>query len=169
MAGAAMPYEPALGCAEWAARAALWSGDARGARAALSLFEARPERGRAVAAKAAELRAGIQALDGQAGAARAGYRDAIRAWRDLDAPFYLGLALLGSATLVGPGEPEARAAADEARAIFSRLGSPPLLGRLDAGLARWPQSRPGAGVSAPAAADGVAGASVADATAAQPG
>ncbi len=137
MAGGAMPVEPALGCAEWATRAALWLGDASRARAALALLKARPDRGRVVAARGLELESGVRALEGDRRAAMAGYRDAIRAWRDMDASVYLGLALIDLATLVGPAEPAARAAADESRAIFTRLGSPPLLARLDAGLARW--------------------------------
>ena len=55
----------------------------------------------------------------------------------MDVPFYVGLTALEFATLVGPDEPESAAAADEARAIWTRLGSPPLLARLDEGLARW--------------------------------
>jgi class 3 adenylate cyclase/tetratricopeptide (TPR) repeat protein len=137
MAGAPMPFEPGLDCAEWATHTALWLGDAPRARAALAQFEARPERGRVIAVKRQMLRAGVQALDGDRSAAVTGYRDAIRSWRDMDVPFFLGLTLLEFATLVGPGEPEARAAADEARAIWTRLGSPPLLARLDAGLDLW--------------------------------
>jgi hypothetical protein len=33
--------------------------------------------------------------------------------------------------------PEAAAAADEARSLWTRLGAPPLLARLDELLARW--------------------------------
>jgi hypothetical protein len=137
MAGAEMPVEPGFICAEWATHAALWLGDAARARAALSLFEARSERGRAVGARRQMLQAGVQALEGDREAAIAGYRDVIRTWRDLDVPFYLGLALLEFASLVGPSQPEARAAADESSAIWTHLGSPALLNRLDAGLTQW--------------------------------
>jgi len=148
MAGAAMPVEPGLDCAEWATHTALWLGDAARARAALALFEGRPERGRVVAAKRQMLQAGVRALEGDRSAAITGYRDAIRSWRDMDVPFFLGLTLLEFATLVGPREPEARAAADEARAIFTRLGSPPLLARLDAGLDQWRPAGAEAGATA---------------------
>jgi len=148
MAGAVMPFEPGLDCAEWATHTALWLGDAPRARAALALFAARPERGRVVTARRQILQAGVQALEGDRSAAITGYRDAIRSWRDMDVPFFLGLTLLEFATLVGPGEPEARAAADEARAIFTRLGSPPLLTRLDAGLDRWRPAGAEAGATA---------------------
>ena len=124
MAGAAMPVEQGLHCAEWATHAAFWLGDAQRARAALALFEARPDRGRVVAARRQMLQAGVRALEGDRSGAIAGYREAIRSWRDMDLPFFLGLTLLEFATLVGPGEPEARAAADEARAIWTRSGHP---------------------------------------------
>jgi len=137
MAGAESPVEPGFTCAEWATRAALWLGDGPRARAALTLFEARSERGRMVAAQRQTLRAGVRALEGDREGAIAGYRDVIRTWQDMDVPVYLGLTLAEFASLVGPGHPEASAAADEARAIWTRLGSPALLNRLDAGLARW--------------------------------
>ncbi len=137
MAGAQTPTESAFWSAVLATRAALWLADAPRARAALALLEARPERGRVLAANMQTLRAGVRALEGERAAAVADYRVAVRAWRDLDDPFSLGLALLEFAILVGPSEPEAAAAADEARAIWTRLGSPPLLARLDEGLARW--------------------------------
>jgi len=162
MAGAAMPVEPGLTCAEWATHAAFWLGDAPRARAALALFEARPERGRVVAATRQMLQAGLRALEGDRSAAIAAYREAIRSWRDMDVPFWLGLTLLEFATLVGPGEPEARAAADEARAIWTRLGSPPLLARLDAGLARWQPAEGDAGTTATAVRDSAPTASVAE-------
>jgi len=145
MAGVAVGFEAALYNAEWATRAALWLGDPARARVALELYEARPERGRVVAVTRQTLRAGLQALLGQREASSALYRDALRHWRELDVPFMLGLCLLDFSTLVGPREPEARAAADEARAIFTRLGSPPLLARLEAGLAKWETGAPAAG------------------------
>jgi len=162
MAGAAMPVEPGLACAEWATHAALWLGDAPRARAALALFEARPERGRVVAATRLMLQVGLRALENDRSVAIAGYRDAIRTWRDLDLPFFLGITLLEFATLVGPGEPQARAAADEARAICTRLGSPALLARLDAGLVRWQRAEGDAVTTATAARNSAATASVAE-------
>ncbi len=162
MAGAVMPVEQGLVCAEWAMHAALWLGDAVRARAALALFEARPDRGRMVAAKRQMLQAGLRALEGEREATMAGYRETIRTWRDMDLPFLLGLTLLEFATLVGPREPEARAAADEARAIWTRLGSPPLLARLDAGLARWRPAEGEAGTTATAGRESAPTASVAE-------
>jgi tetratricopeptide (TPR) repeat protein len=162
IAGAAMPVTPGRFCAEWATRAALWLGDATRARAALSLFEARPDRGRVVAATGRTLKSGVLALEGDRSAAVAEYRAAIREWRELDVPIWLGLTLLEFATLVGPGEPEAHTAADEARAIWTRLGSPPLLARLDEGLARWQQVDGDAGMTATTRRESAPTASVAE-------
>jgi tetratricopeptide (TPR) repeat protein len=144
MAGGELPVEPGFACAEWATHAGLWLGDASRARAALTLFEARPERGRAIAARRALLQAGVHALEGDRDAAIKGFRDAIRIWRDLEVPFYIGFALLEFATLIGPSDADARAAADEARAIWTGLGSPAMLSRLDVGLAQWPPTEGGA-------------------------
>ncbi|MHB8460705.1 MAG: ATP-binding protein, partial [Candidatus Limnocylindrales bacterium] len=126
--------------AEWAARAAIWSSDARRARQALDAHLARPERGPVVAADRRVLGAGVRALEGDRAGALADYRAAIAAYRDLRLPLHLGMSVLDFATLIGPDVPDARAAADEAREIFTRLGSPPLLVRLGAGLARWTTS-----------------------------
>jgi len=137
MAGAAMPVNPGRFCAEWATHAALWLGDAQRARAAFSLLAAREDRGRVPTFIRLMLQAGVRALEGDRVAAVANYREAIGNWREVGVPFWLGLTLLEFATLVGPGEPEALAAADEARAVWTRLGSPPLLARLEEGLSRW--------------------------------
>ena len=132
--------DPVQYCAEWATRIGLWLGDAKRARAALQLHEALPERGRMVSLARLSLRAGVEALEGDLDAAIARYREALRAWREMDVPFFTGLTSLEFATLVGPERPEARAAADESRAIWTRLGSPPMLARLDAGLAKWAEA-----------------------------
>jgi hypothetical protein len=61
----------------------------------------------------------------------ASYLDAARAWRELEVPFGLALSQLDFATLVGEKSPDARPAAEEARAIFERLDAKPFLARLD--------------------------------------
>jgi tetratricopeptide (TPR) repeat protein len=125
-----------------ALRIALWMADLGRARTALPLVLEMPERGRFVGATRRALEAGVLALDGRRGEAVALYRPAISDLRDLDVPLQLGLRLLEFATLVGPDDPAARAAAVEAREIFTRLGSPPLLARLDEGLAHWTTGSP---------------------------
>jgi tetratricopeptide (TPR) repeat protein len=128
---------PAIHCAEWATRAALWLGDEARARAAVERLDELRRPGRVIRAFKQEMRAGLHALEGRRAEALAGYRDALSAWRDLDVPLYLGLCLVDFASLVPPSEPEAAAAADEARELWSALGSAPLLARLDDAQSRW--------------------------------
>jgi hypothetical protein len=143
--------DPVQYSAEWATRVAFWLVDAERARAALQLHEALPDRGRVVSLIRRSLQAGVQALAGDRDGAVVAYRDALRAWRDMGVPFYVGATAMEFAMLVGPGVPEARAAADEAREIWTRWGSPPLLARLDEGLARW-AAAPTEAAAPPAAA-----------------
>jgi class 3 adenylate cyclase/tetratricopeptide (TPR) repeat protein len=141
--------EVAVFAGEWAARAALWIGDSAKARRASELYDAAPERGRFLEAMRLGMRAGVKALEGDRDRALAGYREAIRVFRDLDIEFEAALTSIEFAITLGPDEPEAVAAGDAARAYWTRLGSPPLLARLDEGLARW-QKR---GTTSPAASD----------------
>ena len=124
--------------AELAARAAFWMGDAQRAHLAVEAHLARPDRGRVIAADRLVMAAGLRAIDGDPAGALPDFRSALAVYRDLDIAVLLGLNLITVALVVGPEIAEARAAADEAREIFTRLGSPPMLARLDAGLARPP-------------------------------
>ena len=63
--------------------------------------------------------------------ATGGYRDAIRQWRDIGAAFDLALCELDFVKFVGGENPEAKAAAEEAKSIFQRLGAPAFLQRLN--------------------------------------
>ena len=53
---------------------------------------------------------------------------------------------LNMVTLLGPSEPEVRAAADDAAALFERVGAKPMLELLDAALRapRKPEAQPAA-------------------------
>ncbi|MEX2547874.1 MAG: AAA family ATPase, partial [Chloroflexota bacterium] len=117
--------------AEWAARAALWMGDTDRARAAVDLLEAIRQPGRIVGSVKRQMRAAIDALDGRRPQALAGYREALGTWRDQDIPVYLGLLLTDMAIVLDPEYGEGATAAEEARSIWTRLGSPPMLARLD--------------------------------------
>jgi hypothetical protein len=139
LASATLGLEGSVYGAEQAVRAALWMGDGKRAREALDLHSASPERGRMLAADRLCLGAGVRALEGDVGASLRDFRAAVEAYRNLDLPVSLSFCLLSFGILLGPDVPEARAAADEARDIFTRLGSPTLLARLDQGLARWPE------------------------------
>jgi class 3 adenylate cyclase/tetratricopeptide (TPR) repeat protein len=101
------------------ARAALWAGDGKQARHDLDTIAAEPLPGRAIAASLRALLAGADALAGQPAAARAGYREAMAAMRELDLPLPLVLTLLEREAFL-------RSTAGgnvEARALIERLGA----------------------------------------------
>jgi len=123
--GGLSPDEPML------ARAALWAGMPEQARAAAEALRQSGSHGRASNAAAKATQAGVAALTGHSDEAAAGYRDAIRQWRDLGCLFDLALCQLDFVKFVGGESPEVEAAATEARSIFTRLGAPALLERLD--------------------------------------
>jgi class 3 adenylate cyclase/tetratricopeptide (TPR) repeat protein len=118
-----------------AARGALWLGDPARLRLVLDRLDGLRVFGRWLEANRRTLMAGLVALEGNYDEAVPAYLDAIRRWRELDAPPYLGFCLMEFATLLGPDQPDAAAAAEEAREIFTRLNSPPMLERLERGLA----------------------------------
>ena len=120
------------------ARAAAWLGDGEHVREALDRMVAADRRGRWFDAGRRTVRAALASLTGEREAAIAGYLDGAALWRDAGWAVELGLCQLDFTRLIGPGEPTARAAADEAREIFTRLGAAPLLARLDAALGRAP-------------------------------
>jgi hypothetical protein len=73
------------------------------------------------------------------------YREALNGLRDLGMEFHVALACLDVVSVAPPREPFADAAADEARAILTRIGATPYLGQLDALLAA--RGQPTAGVA----------------------
>ena len=115
-----------------AVRPALWMGDVEGARMAADSLDALASSGSPlVRADRTAIRAGIAALEGSNGAAVSGFLDAIRQYRALGVDFPRALAGLDFVRLVGPGIPEALAAAEESRVIFERVGARPYLAWLD--------------------------------------
>lgn len=115
-----------------AGRAALWIGDAEGARADLAGLDGSGIHGAAIDNVRATLRAGITALEGRTAEALAGYRAANAAWRSLDLPWDGALTAIDMAHVLDRGLPEVRAAAAEARQILTRIGARPFLGQLEA-------------------------------------
>ncbi len=99
-----------------AARAALWAGDLKGARAALDLLETKMYRGRAVTLDKATARSGIAALEGRATDALAGYREALRGWRQIGCAFDEALAVIDMVTVLHPSDAESLAEIDWAQA-----------------------------------------------------
>ncbi|MEO8463618.1 MAG: hypothetical protein ABI555_10415, partial [Chloroflexota bacterium] len=119
-----------------ASRAALWLGDSAGVAADLAVIDASGMHGAAIDADRVTLRAGLAALDGRSAEALTTYRDAIRAWRDLDLAWDEALTGIDMATLLDPSQPEVQAAAAASREILVRLGAAPFIERLDAAMGR---------------------------------
>lgn len=114
-----------------AGRAALWVGEVDQARQTADHLRKLGWHGRAINATLRTIDAGVAALAGQGEEAAASFREAIRQWRDIGTSFDLALCELDFVRLVGGENPDAKAAADEARSIFTRLGATPFLRRLD--------------------------------------
>jgi class 3 adenylate cyclase/tetratricopeptide (TPR) repeat protein len=117
------------------ARAALWAGDAETARRLMDKLAEVSYWGLALEADRVCLGAGIAALEGRTVEALAGYREALRAYRQLGLAFDEALAGIDMAILLGPSEREAAdvaAAIATARETLTRLGAAPFLARLEA-------------------------------------
>jgi class 3 adenylate cyclase/tetratricopeptide (TPR) repeat protein len=127
-----------------AAMVGLWRRDANGAASAAARLAQSGTPGRVTLGWRREANAIAAALNGRQAEALAGFREGAQMWRDLEATLYLGLCLTNMAIALPSSAPEVAAAADEARQIWTELGSPPLLARLDEGLAHWgTQEEPG--------------------------
>jgi ATP/maltotriose-dependent transcriptional regulator MalT len=112
-----------------AGRAAAWLGQQDDAREALALLTEQPGRVSAVVRR--EIESALAALDGRRAESLAGFVEAIRRWHELGAEFEAAVCALDMVIMLGTTTPEARAAADEAAALFRRLGAEPLLERLN--------------------------------------
>jgi tetratricopeptide (TPR) repeat protein len=116
-----------------AVRPALWLRDPIRARAVAERLDADPDAHAPVSrVNRAAAWAGIAALEGRRDEAIAGYRDALKRYREIGFDFEVARGELDMLMLLGPDLPEARAAAEEARAVFERVGARPYLERLDA-------------------------------------
>jgi hypothetical protein len=117
-----------------AARAALWGDDVATAREIAARLDTHPISQASFTASRIAAWAGIAALEGRRDDAISGFRDALARCRSIGEDFELARTGLDFVLLVGPAEPSARAAADEARLIFERVGARPYLERLDAAM-----------------------------------
>jgi class 3 adenylate cyclase/tetratricopeptide (TPR) repeat protein len=115
----------------FAARAALWMKDRTRMADALSKVDAVQVHGWWVDTMRQTLHAGLLALQGRTEEAAQRYGAAARRWRELEIWFELALSQYDFATTIGSNHPDAKAAADEARQIFTRLGAKPMLQRLE--------------------------------------
>jgi len=98
---------------------------------ALSTVDAMQVHGGWVDTMRQTLHAGLLALEGRTDEAATGYLAAARRWRELEVWFELALSQYDFAATIGTKHPDARAAAEEARQIFTRLGAKPMLQRLE--------------------------------------
>ena len=122
-----------LGLAGWGA---LWLRDAVGLRAIVERLEADPETSRLAKATRAACRGSLAGLEGRPAESVARSREAIRTLREGGFEWRAALAALGLLWAVGPGVAEARAAAEEARAVFERVRARVHLERLEAAMAQ---------------------------------
>jgi class 3 adenylate cyclase/tetratricopeptide (TPR) repeat protein len=116
------------------ARALLWSGQLPAAREVLEAWPATS--GGLLDASRVELEAGIAALEGRADEAAEQFVHAQQRFAETGAVFERAFCQLTMAALLPSARPEVGAAAEDARAVFTRLRAVPFLARLDELLAR---------------------------------
>ena len=125
-----------------AIRAAAWAGDAPGAATHLGALEASGFWGPTLEADVVLGQASVAAVEGRVADALAGYREALRVYRNLGLAFEAAAAAVDMTTLLPAAErdaPEVVAAVASARETLTRLGARPFLDRLD-GAATGPGS-----------------------------
>jgi hypothetical protein len=135
-----------------AGRAALWNRDPKTVRADVARLDGTGSYGRAIEASRTGLLAGVAALEGQAAEALAGFRVALRAWRELQLPWDEAITGLDMAMLLDRRDPDVQQAIDASRRIFTQLGAAPFLALLDGAL----EERGPAAVASPPSSTGVA-------------
>ncbi len=124
-------------CLPWAARAAVGGADVERARHVARRLdsEADPSSSQHRADRLTAW-AGVCALDGRVGEAIAGYTDAMRRYAEIGVGFTRACVALDAVRLLGTDDPEIARAAEEARALFERLGAGPYLAKLEHALGR---------------------------------
>jgi class 3 adenylate cyclase/tetratricopeptide (TPR) repeat protein len=122
-------------------RLAIWMQSAEETRKSVEAHE-RARKGRVWAAQHAMLLGALAQLEGRSADARTHYAEALRTYRDLGLLLSLAECQLDIVRLGAMEPAERRAAADEARAFFQRVGATALLERLDDALGRDPALSP---------------------------
>ncbi len=119
----------------WVIHPTLWLADVARARALAERIEANHDaQSTTMLAARAWIHAGIAALEGRSDQAIAGFADALDRYEAIRWGFLRAIAALDFVAMVGPDEPHARSAADDARTLFESLRAAPFLGRLDSVL-----------------------------------
>jgi class 3 adenylate cyclase/tetratricopeptide (TPR) repeat protein len=118
-----------------AAKLAALDGDASEAQRLMERAATEGTAGRADEGLRLCVRAALAAFAGRQEEALSGFRDATRTLRDVGAAFDIGRLGLLMLRVLGPGVPEARAAGEEALAIFERMGSQPMIAHVREALA----------------------------------
>ncbi len=119
-----------------ATRAAAWLRDAPAVRDALNAIDGQP--GRVPAAIRREAEASLAAIEGRNAEALSLFTDAIRRWRDLGLAFEAAICTLNLLTMLGASDPESRALAADAEALFERLDTKPFQKLLDDAMRSTP-------------------------------
>ena len=112
-------------------RAAAWEGDRAALAAHLRELDESGEYGRSIEANRLSLRAALMALEGQVEEAAGQFREARRAFQELELPWLEGLSALDAAYSLPADHPEAGEARVVARRVFEALGAKALLDQLD--------------------------------------
>ncbi len=128
----------ASGCLRSAGRAALWSGDLDRAREVAARFEALPGSGAERQLLRASVHGGVAALEGRRSETITVYREIVGRFMERGQAFEAATEATQLVMLVGADDPVVRTLADEARAVFERIGARPWLARLEAAIAGPP-------------------------------
>jgi class 3 adenylate cyclase/tetratricopeptide (TPR) repeat protein len=125
----------------FAGRTDLWRGDRAALAESAAALDATGVRGPLADARAQTLAAGLAGLEGRTAEAVAGYRAAVRAWREMGVAFEEALTGVDMVTALGPDDSDP-AIVSSTRQILERLGARPYLERLERALGR--EDRPAA-------------------------
>jgi class 3 adenylate cyclase/tetratricopeptide (TPR) repeat protein len=130
-----------------AARMALWAGDRAELERLMGRFAALSTHGPAPDASTVTLRAAIAGLDGRREESLALYSDALGRWAAAGLPIDRAFTAIDMLLVLGPNEPVARAAAEDARGLFIALGAKALLEILDRAVSGTPATSGAAAAS----------------------
>jgi class 3 adenylate cyclase/tetratricopeptide (TPR) repeat protein len=117
------------------ARTAIWVADIEAAAHLQAIHWAAVSHGGAHEIDHLSLTSAIQGLRGESAAAAAGYRDAMRRYRELRLDLDLGLMAIDMVYVLGPDDPPTQEAVDAARTTFTKERARTFLDQLDIALA----------------------------------